>query len=163
MYADERLARARPHPPPHATYPSATAHQQADVLAPQHSHATGGSGQLHPVPLRFLTRRVVDDRMVAALGRRTRLAMRAQSELTHRPSERRIAAQIAKLADLVIQGDRRQVRMSASRTRRYSTNGANSSGTLRCRAPGTRVPFKYARTVLRSALTCRAIAEIVQP
>ena len=60
-------------------------------------------GQLQPVPLRFLTGRVVDDRLVPAGRGRTRLAVRPQPVRTQPASEARVAELEAQLDDLVEQ------------------------------------------------------------
>src|SRR5450759_4485220 len=52
---------------------------------------------------------------------------------------------------------------AASRSRAYSANGANTSGSDRTRWPGTGCPFRYSRTVRRLIPRCRAIADFVQP
>src|SRR5664280_1772582 len=52
---------------------------------------------------------------------------------------------------------------SASRSRAYSANGANTSGSDGTRWPGTCCPFRYSRTVRRLIPRCRAIADLVQP
>jgi hypothetical protein len=54
-------------------------------------------------------------------------------------------------------------RSSTSRAAQYVANGSNQSGTLLARTPGWRTPVTYARIVLRSRSSCRAIAEIVHP
>lgn len=61
----------------------------------------GRIGQLHPIPLGFRTRRVLDDRRGAAFRGMARLARWPQGPHPQRPRERRIRARVAQLHDLV--------------------------------------------------------------
>ena len=52
---------------------------------------------------------------------------------------------------------------SPNRILQYGPNRSNRSGPAGFRCPGTRFPFRYARTVLRSLPRCRAIADTDHP
>ena len=69
-------------------------------------------GQFQPVPLGFITRRVLDRRTIGAAGLLARRAHRAQRALTDRPGERRIRSAVAQRGDLVEQRGGPQVRIS---------------------------------------------------
>ena len=129
-------------PAPRATARSApSAPTSRNAFEPQ-PHVRGWVGQLQPVELGLLARRVLDHRHRPALGRAARLARRAQPAGPQLAGERRIGAVVAQLEQLVEQRGRPQMRVLAqpfagSSRRTARTGPARPGGAAR--RPGSPV------------------------
>lgn len=93
--------------------PSARVRQRADqkmrMLA--NTPLLGRSGQLKPVELDLLPRRVGDHRLIAALGPVTWFAVRTHLMTAQSPRERRVPAPVTEFAHLVVQRRRPHMRI----------------------------------------------------
>jgi len=133
------ILRLSQHPTPPAGV-SKRADEQRRVRPPPPRR--GRVGEVNPVPLCLLTRRVIDHRHRAALRRPARLTRRTQAAGAQLAGERRIRPVEAKRDNLVEQRRRPQMRVLDNRRRQYSTNGPNASSTAGARAPAARSPLR---------------------
>lgn len=104
------LLRLAQHRPPHPRMRERPDEQVRGLAPPP---LLGRVGQLEPVPLGLLARRVRDDRDGAAPGRRARLTRRAQPPRAQLPRQRRIGPVVAQLEQLVVQRAGPHVRVIA--------------------------------------------------
>jgi len=95
--------------------------------------------QLDPIPLGFLTGRMINDRDRATLRRMARLAHRPHTPQPQRPGERGIRPVIAEVGDLVEQGRRPQMRVLNQPGR--AARGVPCERVVTGRCPDPDLPF----------------------